>query len=182
MGFCLLNNVAIATCVLKAEFKFDRTLILDFDVHHGNGTQHTFDEDPSVLFISLHGDPRYLYPGTGFEEEMGLGRGHGYTMNIPLMPGATDDSFREAFRDRVVPAVSRFSPQMVFVCAGFDAHADDPLGNLDLTDEVFAWMTETIVGLAARHADGRVVSILEGGYDPGVLARCVPEHVRRLMG
>jgi acetoin utilization deacetylase AcuC-like enzyme len=180
MGFCLLNNVAIAACVLKSEFKFGRTLILDFDVHHGNGTQHTFEEDPSVLFISLHGDPKYLYPGTGFEEEMGTGRGHGYTMNISLPAGSNDDVVRSAFRERVIPAVGRFAPQMVFVCAGFDGHADDPLGNLQLSDEIYGWMTTKIVELAERHAEGRVVSLLEGGYDHGVLERCVPEHVRLL--
>lgn len=182
MGFCLLNNIAIAACVLKQEFKFDRLAIIDFDVHHGNGTQHTFDADPSVLFISLHAHPNYMYPGTGSEDEVGVGPGHGYTVNIPFMPGATDDDYREAFKTRIIPAIGRFSPQMILVCAGFDAHADDPLGNLALTDEIFAWMTQVIVDLAERHARGRVLSVLEGGYDAGVLYRCVPEHVRRLRG
>jgi acetoin utilization deacetylase AcuC-like enzyme len=181
MGFCLLNNVAIAACVLKSEFKFDRLLVLDFDVHHANGTQHTFDADPSVLVISLHGHPNYLYPGTGFEDETGIGTGRGYTMNIPFLPGAGDDDYREAFGSRVIPAVGRFAPQIILVFAGFDAHADDPLGNLALSDEIFAWMTRTIIELAGRHAQGRIISVLEGGYDHGVLARCVPEHVRLLQ-
>ncbi len=180
LGFCLLNNVAIAASVVREEFKLDRLLVLDFDVHHGNGTQHAFDADPSVLVISLHGHPNYLYPHTGYEEEMGVGPGRGYTMNIPFLPGATDEDYRRAFDERIIPAVGRFAPQFVFISAGFDAHVDDPLGNLDLTDAIYAWMTRTIVELAERHARGRVVSVLEGGYDPGVLARCVPEHVRRL--
>ena len=182
MGFCLLNNVAIAACVLKAEFKLDRLAIVDFDVHHANGTQHAFDADPSVLVISLHAHPNYLYPGTGYEDEVGMGPGRGYTMNIPFLPGATDEDYRAAFKDRVIPAIGRFSPQMILLCAGFDAHRDDPLGNLSLSDDIFAWMTGTVVELAERHAHGRVVSVLEGGYNHGVLARCVPEHVRRLQG
>jgi acetoin utilization deacetylase AcuC-like enzyme len=182
MGFCLLNNVALAACVVRQEFQLDRLLVLDFDVHHANGTQHAFEADPAVLVISLHGHPNYLYPGTGFEEETGIDRGRGYTMNIPFLPGATDADYREAFKSRVVPAVGRFAPQMVFICAGFDAHRDDPLGNLALDDETFAWMTTNVVELAERHARGRVVSVLEGGYNHDVLRRCVPEHVRRLRG
>lgn len=181
MGFCLLNNIAIAAKVLKDEFQFGRQLILDFDVHHCNGTQHTFDADPSVLVISLHGHPNYLYPGTGFEEEGGVGTGRGYTINIPFMPGATDEDYREAFNDRIIPAVARYAPQMILVSAGFDAHDDDPLGNLSLSDAIFAWMTQKLVELAERHCQGRLLSVLEGGYDHGVLSRCVPEHVRLLQ-
>jgi len=181
MGFCLLNNIAIAASVVKQEFKIGRMLILDFDVHHCNGTQHTFDADPSVLVISLHGHPNFLYPGTGFEEETGVGSGRGYTMNIPFMPDASDADFREAFDDRIVPAVARYAPQMIMVSAGFDGHADDPLGNLSLSDDIFGWMTQTVVDMAERHAKGRLVSVLEGGYDPGVLSRCVPEHLRLLL-
>ncbi len=181
LGFCLMNNIALAAQVLKTEFKFSRLLILDFDVHHGNGTQHAFDADPAVLFISLHGHPHYLYPGTGFEEEVGVDAGHGYTMNIPFLPGATDDDYRAAFTGRILPAVGRFAPQMILVSAGFDAHVDDPVGNLALTDEIYTWMTERIVELADRHAQGRVVSVLEGGYNHAVLSRCVAEHVRGLQ-
>jgi acetoin utilization deacetylase AcuC-like enzyme len=182
MGFCLLNNVAIAATALKAEFKLERLAIVDFDVHHANGTQHAFEADPAVLVISLHGHPNYLYPGTGYEDEVGVGPGRGYTMNIPFPPGATDEDYRAAFKERIIPAVGRYSPQMILLCAGFDAHRDDPLGNLALSDEIFAWMTGTVVELAERHSHGRLVSVLEGGYDHGVLSRCVPEHVRRLQG
>jgi len=180
MGFCLFNNVALAAYELKDEFNIDRVLILDWDVHHCNGTQHTFEADPSVLVISLHGHPRYLYPGTGYEEEMGVDRGRGYTMNIPFLPGADDEDYRRAFRERIIPAVQRFAPQFVLLSVGFDAHADDPLGNLALSDDIFAWMTQTMIELAEDHADGRIVSVLEGGYNLGVLKRCVAEHVRLL--
>ena len=180
MGFCLLNNMALAAQVLKDEFSIDRLLILDWDVHHCNGTQHTFDADPAVLVISLHGHPNYLYPGTGFEEETGMDVGRGYTMNIPMMPGAGDDDYRQAFKERIIPGVGRFAPQMVLLSVGYDAHVDDPIGNLALSDEVFGWMTETAIELAETHADGRVMSVLEGGYNLDVLRRCAAEHVRLL--
>lgn len=180
MGFCLLNNIALAAFTLKDEFSIERLLILDFDVHHCNGTQHAFELDPGVLVISLHGHPNYLYPGTGFESEVGLESGRGYTINIPMMPGATDDDFHKAFKQRIVPAVGRYAPQMILVSSGFDAHVDDPLGNLALSDEAFGWMTEQIVDLAERHADGRVLSVLEGGYNLDVLGSCVEQHVRVL--
>jgi len=180
LGFCLFNNVALAACALKDEFRLDRLLILDWDVHHCNGTQHTFDADPSVLVISLHGHPNYLYPGTGYEDEIGVGPGRGYTMNIPFLPGAADEDYRQAFKERIIPAVGRFAPQMILLSVGFDAHRDDPLGNLALSDEIFAWMTEAVIRLAEAHADGRIVSVLEGGYNLDVLKRCASEHVRLL--
>jgi acetoin utilization deacetylase AcuC-like enzyme len=180
MGFCLLNNIALAAHALKDEFHIDRILILDWDVHHCNGTQHAFDADPGVLVISLHGHPNYMYPGTGYEEEVGVGPGHGYTMNIPMLPGSGDDEYRQAFKERIVPAVGRYAPQMILLSVGYDAHADDPLGNLALSDEIFAWMTEAALELARAHSDGRLMSVLEGGYNLGVLNRCVTEHVRLL--
>ena len=180
MGFCLFNNVALAAHALKDEFDVDRLLILDWDVHHCNGTQHTFDADPSVLVISLHGHPNYLYPGTGYENEVGVDKGHGYTMNIPFMPGAVDDDYRQAFRERIIPAVGRFAPQVVLLSVGYDAHTDDPIGNLALTDEIFDWMTKTVIDLADAHAGGRIISVLEGGYNLDVLSRCASTHVRML--
>ncbi|MBK9119520.1 MAG: histone deacetylase [Phycisphaerales bacterium] len=180
MGFCLFNNVALAAAVLKQEFSITRILVFDFDVHHANGTQHAFEADPCVLVISMHGHPRTLYPGTGYAEEVGVGPGRGYTINIPLEPGANDADVRTAFEDEVLPAVERFAPQVVLVSAGFDGHEDDPLGNLSFSDEIFPWMTKEMLGVAERHARGRLVSVLEGGYHAGVLARCVPQHVRLL--
>lgn len=180
MGFCLLNNVALAARVFRDEASMQRVLILDFDVHHGNGTQHIFEEDPRVLFISLHGHPRHLYPGTGYEWEVGVGPGRGFTLNIPLMPGADDDQYQAAFEQLVQPRVDDFRPQVVLVSAGFDAHEGDPLAEMLVSDEGFDWMTRAIIQMAETHAEGRIVSVLEGGYDLGVLERCVAAHVERL--
>ncbi len=179
-GFCLFNNVAVAARALQDEHKVERLLILDFDVHHGNGTQHTFERDPSVLYVSLHGHPHYLYPHTGHEEETGMDAGRGYTLNIPLMPETTDEQFRAAFEGRVIPEIERYAPQFFIISAGFDGHVDDPLGNLRLTDEVFTWVSDVLVQLADRLAGGRLLSVLEGGYNLGVLERCVAGHVARL--
>jgi acetoin utilization deacetylase AcuC-like enzyme len=180
MGFCLLNNVVIAAHVLRSEFGVERIVILDWDVHHGNGTQHLFQSDPSVFYISLHGHPATLYPGTGYETETGIGPGEGYTLNVPLMPGTDDGAYRGVFEARVIPAIERFGPELTLISAGFDAHAEDPLGTLSLSDEAFAWLTRTVVELAQRNGPGGVVSVLEGGYNLGVLRRCVTEHVRLL--
>ena len=181
MGFCLLNNVAIAARAVQEEFDLQRVLILDWDVHHGNGTQHMFESDPTVLYISLHGDPRTLYPGTGFENETGIGEGAGFTLNIPFMPGADDRAYEQAYDTSVVPRIDDFQPDFIIISAGFDAHADDPLAPINLTDAAFEAMTRIMVAAANRHCDGRILSVLEGGYDLGVLRRCVPLHVRALM-
>lgn len=182
MGFCLFANVVLAARALQREGGLERVLILDWDVHHGNGTQHLLEDDPSVMFISLHGDPRFTYPGTGFAEERGRGAGEGFTLNIPFMPGASDAEYRAAFDAQVMPKAEAFRPQAVIISAGFDAHADDPLANIELTDAAFAWMLRRTIEIADRHADGRVLSVLEGGYNLDVLRRCVAEHVRILSG
>lgn len=182
MGFCLLNNVALAAEVLRREAGLARILILDWDVHHGNGTQHLFEADPDVLFISLHGHPDTLYPGTGYAHERGVGRGAGATLNIPFMPGARDEDYQAAFETLVQPAVERFEPQVLLISAGYDAHADDPLGTLRLSDEAFDWMSLRALEWAGRFCGERVLSVLEGGYNLGVLRRCVAQHVHRLEG
>lgn len=182
MGFCLFNNVALAAAALRAECGIERVLILDWDVHHGNGTQHAFEQDPSVLFISLHEHPDHQYPGTGYGHEIGDGAGQGATLNIPLLPGAGDAALREAFESQVVGKVADFEPQVVLISAGFDAHRDDPLGRLQWSDEAYVWMLRQLITLADRTADGRVLSVLEGGYNLGVLNRCVREHVELLGG
>ena len=179
-GFCFMNNVALAARVLQDAYDVDRILILDFDVHHGNGTQHAFEQDPGVLYISLHGHPAYLFPHTGFEEETGQGPGRGYTLNVALAPEADDDVFRQAFESRVVPEIERYAPQFFIVSAGYDGHTDDPLGNLRLSDDTFAWMDDALVRLADRLCGGKLISVLEGGYNLDVLERCVAAHVRRL--
>lgn len=180
MGFCLFANAVVAARVLQREGAVERVMILDWDVHHGNGTQHLLEDDPSVLFVSLHGHPDHLYPGTGYEHETGVGAGAGFTLNVPLPPGTGDEAYRRAFRERVVPAAERFAPQAIVVSCGFDAHADDPLGNLALDDETFLWLTREIMELARRFAGGRILSLLEGGYSLSVLRRCAADHVRAL--
>ena len=182
MGFCLFANVALAAEVARTEFGLQRVLIVDWDVHHGNGTQHIFEADPNVLFISLHGHPATLYPGTGYSEESGIGPGKGFTINLPMLPGAGDREYQHAFEHHVVPAADRFAPQLVIISAGFDAHADDPLGNIRLSDDCFVWMLQRLITLADRHCNGRILSVLEGGYHLDVLKRCVTEHVRLLAG
>jgi len=181
MGFCLFNNVALAARALKDEFGVGRLAILDWDVHHGNGTQHTFELDPDVFFISLHGDPRFLYPGTGYPHESGRGAGAGFTMNLTFAPGTGDAEYRRVFESLVLPTLDGFRPEVLLISAGFDAHADDPLGSLSLSDEMFRWMSVETCRLAGRHAQGRILSVLEGGYNLGVLKRCVAEHVQTLV-
>ncbi|HHH26815.1 MAG TPA: histone deacetylase [Polyangiaceae bacterium] len=180
MGFCLYNNVALAAEALRIECGVARLAIVDWDVHHGNGTQHIFEDDPDVLFVSLHGHPDALYPGTGYAHERGRGRGEGATLNVPLEPGTGDGAYRRAFEAQVRPVIERFGPEVVLISCGFDAHKDDPLGILELTDETFAWLTNQVLALADRCAQGRIVSVLEGGYDLRTLARCATAHARQL--
>ena len=180
MGFCMFNNIAIAAQHLIDDHGLERVLILDWDVHHGNGTQHTFETDPRVLFISLHGHPHHVYPGTGFEQERGLGPGEGFTINLPMMPQTTNDSYYRAFDDPILPAIEKFDPQFVLISAGFDAHHADPLAPLELDTECYGWMTDRLTDAAKKHCQGRLVSILEGGYSLEALGDCVALHVTRL--
>ncbi len=180
MGFCLVNNIAVTARYLQRHHGLDKILVLDWDVHHGNGTQHIFEEDPSVFYVSLHQYP--WYPGTGAYHENGRGAGVGATLNCPMPGGAGDDDYRVAFKDVVLPAVRRFAPDAVLLSAGFDAHAADPLGDLRLSTGCFRWMTERMLEVAEQSAGGRLVSLLEGGYDLDALAACVAAHVETLAG
>lgn len=177
MGFCLFNNVAIAARFVQQHAGLERILILDWDVHHGNGTQHIFEEDPTVYYISLHQFP--LYPGTGRAEERGRGAGLGYTLNIPLPPGSGEEAYRRAFAEQIAPAVERFAPQFVLISAGFDAHRDDPLASMRLTEESFRWMCREVLTWAETFAHGRCLAVLEGGYHlealAGSVAACIEE-------
>lgn len=180
MGFCLFNNAAVATEHALSRPEVERVLVVDWDVHHGNGTQAAFYGRRDVLFVSAHQFP--FYPGTGALREHGEGEGEGYTLNVPLGVGATDGDYRRMFGDLVGPAAERFDPDLVLVSAGFDAHQRDPLGGMDLSVEGFADLCSTMVGVAERHAKGRLVLVLEGGYDLEGLAHSAHACVQVLAG
>lgn len=175
MGFCLFNTIAVAARYAQKKHGYGRILILDWDLHHGNGTQEIFEEDPSVLFISLHEYP--LYPGTGAAAERGRGEGEGFTLNLPMKAGSGDAEYRAIFEEKVLPAADAFAPELVLISAGFDAHREDPLGNLLLSEEGFADMTKQIRRIAERHCRGKIVSVLEGGYNIDALGRCIHAHL-----
>ena len=177
MGFCLFSNIAIAARHIQRKYDVPRVAIVDFDVHHGNGTQAAFEADRSVYFVSLHQHPRTCYPGSGYEWEIGVGEGRGTTMNICFEPGADSDQYMEALRSRVLPALDAFNPGALLISAGFDAHMDDPLAEVNLTEQAFEEMTRELVRLAERHCAGQVISLLEGGYNLRALGRSVVRHI-----
>ncbi len=181
MGFCLYANAALAADHLVRVNGLERVAVVDFDVHHGNGTQHLLETRRDILFVSVHEDPRTQYPGTGFAHERGVGGGEGFTVNAPVATGTGDDGWRAAFEREVWPALERFAPEAMVVSAGFDAAAADPIGGLRLSTASFAWVSERLVRLADRFAEGRLVSVLEGGYDLDALAAGVSTHVAALM-
>lgn len=176
MGFCLFNNIAVGALHALAAHGLERVAIVDFDVHHGNGTQAIFEHDRRVLFASSHQLP--LYPGTGTRDEIGDGN----IVNAPLPPDAGSAPFRAAWSQRLLPAVDAFKPQLLLISAGFDAHRLDPLAQLQLEAADFAWITNELVALAKRHCGGRVVSTLEGGYDLTALAESSVAHIGALLG
>ncbi len=178
MGFCLFANVAILARYLQAQHGLARIAIVDWDVHHGNGTQHFFYGDPDVLFVSLHQHP--LWPGTGMATERGEARGEGTTLNIPIAPFTSEADYLARFEREVLPALSGFRPDILLISAGFDAHKSDPLANLSLTERGFAHLTRCLVRLANEHCGGRLVSCLEGGYDLDALELSVAAHVDAL--
>jgi acetoin utilization deacetylase AcuC-like enzyme len=178
MGFCLYNNIAVAAAHAVTQLALNRVLIVDFDVHHGNGTQEIFYEDPRVAFLSVHRYP--FYPGTGSRGETGTGDGLGLTRNIPLPYGIARRDYHAAFRAGLDEMADRVRPELVLISAGFDAHAEDPVGDLGLETEDFDEITRAIVAVAETHAEGRIVSLLEGGYNTSRLAGGVEVHLRAL--
>ena len=173
MGFCLLNNVAVGAAHALAAWGVERVAIVDFDVHHGNGTEEIFADDPRVLMVSTFQHPLYPYSGL---QPMGPNM-----VNIPLPAGSGSDAFRAAVRDHWLPALDKHRPELIYVSAGFDAHREDPLAGLKLVEDDYAWVTRELVAVARRHAKGRIISTLEGGYALGALGRSAAEHVRELL-
>lgn len=179
MGFCLFNNVALAAVTAVDDLDVDRVLIVDWDVHHGNGTQHTFWEDPRVGFLSIHRYP--FYPGTGHQDETGGGPGAGTVLNLPVEFGISREDYLGLFGDALERFAARIKPDLVLVSAGFDTHRADPVGSLGLETEDFEPLTNLVLDVADAHASGRVISVLEGGYNPPVLADCLAVHLDEML-
>ena len=180
MGFCLFNSAAIGAQYLRERFGLKRILVMDWDVHHGNGTQHSFYDDPGVLYVSTHQYP--YYPGTGALSEVGRGQGEGYTVNLPLSPGCGDAEYQELFTDVIAPICREFGPEFVLISAGFDAHARDPLGGMEVTEAGFGAMARVLLRIARDHAQGRCAAVLEGGYDLEGLQKSVRRVLDEMEG
>ena len=180
MGFCLFNNVAIGVRHLLSKYGLERVLILDWDVHHGNGTQHSFYSDPRVFYCSFHGHPETLFPGTGYECETGRGDAEGTTLNIMMKPGSGDSEYRKVYEDLFLPQAEKFNPDVIMISSGFDAHKDDMLGTTILETSSFEWLTRKTVDLAEQCCSGKIISVLEGGYNMMALEECVTTHCKAL--
>lgn len=179
LGFCIFNHVAIAAKYIQEVYGLKRILIIDWDVHHGNGTQHIFEGDPSVFFFSVHQYP--YYPGTGSEDEIGSGKGVGTTLNVPLPAGAGDREYQRVFQEIFYPKALEFSPEFILISAGFDAHEGDPLAHMNLTDQAYGFFTDVALRIAQESGHERVVSVLEGGYHLEMNSRSAYVHLKHLM-
>ncbi len=179
LGFCIFNNVAIAARYIQKKYGLKRILVIDWDVHHGNGTQHMFEDDPSVFYFSTHQYP--YYPGTGAEDETGTGKGKGTTLNIPLPAGAGDKDFKRAYQDIFYPKAVQFKPDFILISSGFDAHRLDPLAQMDLTEESYGFFTAVAKQIAKEAGHERIVSALEGGYNLEMISRSAYIHLKHLM-
>jgi acetoin utilization deacetylase AcuC-like enzyme len=182
MGFCYFNNIAIAARYLQEEWGVARIGIIDFDVHHGNGTQHIFEQDPTVLYYSCHEHPTFAFPGTGRSFEKGVGPGTGTTRNWPVLPGQGDDEYRRLVETDLWPTLDAFKPEVVLVSCGFDAHEEDDMSDIRLTTAGYSYVMEQSVAIAEKYAGGRIVSILEGGYCLARLPELARNHVQILLG
>ena len=182
MGFCYFNNVAIAARYLQIEWGIQRVGIVDFDVHHGNGTQHIFEEDPDVFYYSIHQHPTFAFPGTGRAFETGNGKGTGSTRNYPVLPGDGDKEYLGLIQRDLIPVIEAFSPEVIIVSAGFDAHVDDDMSDIKLSTQGYTRIMERVVALAELYSNGRVISVLEGGYCLKRLPELAANHVKVLLG
>jgi len=181
MGFCYFNNVAIAARYIQKEWGIERVGIVDFDVHHGNGTQHIFERDATVFYYSIHQHPTFAYPGTGREFELGQDSGYGFTKNSPVLPASGDSEYKKLLQRDLFPAFADFEPEVILVSTGFDAHIDDNMSDIALTTEGFSWIIEKIVEMAAWYSKGRLISVLEGGYSIRRLPELARNHVEVLL-
>ena len=181
MGFCYFNNVAIAARYLQIEWDIQRVGIVDFDVHHGNGTQHIFEEDPDVFYYSIHQHPTFAFPGTGRAFETGSGKGQGSTRNYPVLPGHGDKEYLGLIQRDFIPVIEAFSPEVIIVSTGFDAHVDDIMSDIKLSTKGYTRIMERIVALAELYSNGRVISLLEGGYCLTRLPELAANHVKVLL-
>jgi len=179
-GFCIFNNIAIAARYLQNRHGIRKIAIVDWDVHHGNGTQHSFESDNTILYISLHQYPHH-YPGTGSPSETGIGAGKGYTLNVPMQSGSGDREYLDAFRARIIPMLDTFMPDIILISAGFDAHCSDPLSSIRLSSDAYAEFTRMLKTAAERHSHSRMISFLEGGYDLGSLSDSVMKMMNELV-
>ena len=180
MGFCIFNNIAIGAAYAQKIYKINKIFIVDWDLHHGNGTQHTFYNDPAVFYTSIH--QQNIFPGTGIPDEIGEGEGRGFTMNLPLPAGQGDKEYISIFRERICPQIIHYRPDLIMLSAGFDTHRNDPLGSMKVTSEGFGKLTDIICSLADKTCQGRIVSVLEGGYDLEALGESVVFHLKCLIG
>jgi len=180
MGFCIFNNIAIGAKYAQKKYDVRKVFIIDWDVHHGNGTQNSFYDDPAVFYTSTH--QQYIFPGTGIADEIGEGDGKGFTMNFPLPQGQGDKEYISLFKKRIYPEIINYKPDLIMISAGFDAHIDDPLGSMNITSEGFGKLTDIICEASDKVCKGRIVSVLEGGYNLEALGESVVFHLKSLMG